>query len=83
MSYYGQKYPIEKGIEPPLGGSRTKQFKYPFHLMEVGDSFLIPCADEATEERAYRRMAALYGRHKPKRFKCRKVDGGVRVWRIE
>ena len=70
------EYKIEKGILIPPPVRRTK---YPFGQMEVGDSVFI--ADDG----GGRVIAAAceYGKRHNKKFSCRTVDGGVRVWRIE
>lgn len=63
---------IEKDI--PIPKNRRKQ-KYPWHDMEVGDSFLI--------QRNTLSMGAVNDRYSPKKFIARKVENGVRIWRIE
>lgn len=64
---------IEKDVPLP-----PKWVKYPLDQMEAGDSFL------AAEEDRARISAAInrYSKRSGKRFTCRKVDGGLRVWRI-
>lgn len=71
-------YEIEKGIPAPRS-------KYPFDHMEVGDSFLISCEPEEAP-RCQRRISGTISRLKKNRsryFVTRKVEGGVRVWRIK
>ena len=53
--------------------------EWPFVLMEVGDSFLIP-----TGAIKHPLQVAYQGnlKHAPKRFISRRVEGGTRVWRI-
>ena len=72
------QYVIQKGVPiPPLpkrtGGPRSRQ--YPFHEMEVGDSFVAsPRVCQASTE---------YGSRYGKKFTTRRVDDVfVRVWRI-
>ena len=55
--------------------------KYPFAIMEVGDSFMIPSLD-AKKIRSARTAATLYGRNHKKKFISRKQENGLRVWRI-
>lgn len=81
------EFKIEKNVEQPKPQS-GRGLKYPFHKMEVSDSFFIPVAEEKSKVkignsiRAAARNASL--RHKnTHRFSYRKVEGGVRVWRIE
>ena len=65
-------YQVESGI--PLPGPR----KYPWHAMNVGDSFLVPA-----HEGAAIRSAASYmsRRNAPKRWITKTLNTGVRVWR--
>jgi hypothetical protein len=62
---------IEKGIPlPPQKFGRGAPRKYPFHVMQVGDSVYVPgtkCPSPG---------ACAKGK-----FATRKVDGGYRVWR--
>ena len=65
---------IEKGVPPP---PTHKGKKYPFGDMDVGDSFLVPGAKVTTlsvAKRDYERGG--------RKFICRTVDDGVRVWRV-
>lgn len=73
---------IEKNIPLPAarcaanGGSR-----YPFAEMGVGDSIFVEGQDTTGPVAAAARVYAH--RVKTKRFSARKVEGGVRIWRIE
>ncbi len=62
---------IEKGIPMP-GKVRTRNGKYPWDTMEVGDSFML--ADRA-------KKILIPARLKPKIFRQAAVEGGIRVWR--
>lgn len=70
---------IDKNIPIPykhyLGGS-----KYPFHKLEVGDSFLLP---DSIGAKAFRTSATQYGKRHNMKFLTRKVENGVRIWRTE
>ena len=75
---------IEKGIPvpPSLRGKR-----YPFNEMEIGDSILIPCGGESVNFERFRNRVTAYmsgARKENKELKLvsRKVEGGIRVWRI-
>jgi hypothetical protein len=59
--------------------SRTKQCKYPFAKLEVGDSFFVPGIKMSVLS------SAASGARKRTGFKftTRTVDGGVRTWRTE
>jgi hypothetical protein len=70
------KFEIEKGIEiPKERGNKINM--YPFAEMEVGDSFL-------TEVTHVTGSVANFHKQNPeKKFTTRKVEGGIRVWRIQ
>jgi hypothetical protein len=53
--------------------------KYPWHAMEIGDSFFV--ANFTTKGFAGTVYSA--GKRSGKKFTVRAMDGGVRVWRIE
>lgn len=70
-------FTIEKNIRPPTSGST----KYPFKEMEVGDSFFAPVLNP-NQDNAIRTRTYGYGTQSGKKFSVRKVEGGVRVWRV-
>jgi hypothetical protein len=67
---------IERGI--PITPQPRATVKYPWHEMEIGDSFLMEGKDTKTASA----NASATGSRIGKKFSCRKVDGGVRVWRL-
>ena len=67
---------IDKGV--PLPVTYTVNLKYPWLEMEIGDSFFV----NATQSRIGSHAWQMGNRHNRK-FTTRKVDGGVRVWRVE
>lgn len=68
---------IEKGI--PLPTQRANGLSAAFRTMHVGDSvFLAGKASSSNVSPLYGYVARLTKR----KFSARKVDGGVRVWRI-
>lgn len=78
--------PIEHGIPVPVlqrkpskGGKPGPEPTYPFAGLDVSDSFFVP---DATIRRLSA-AAAYWQRKTGWKFKCRTVDGGVRVWRIQ
>lgn len=78
-----QKIVVEKGIPIPdesRGGDHaTRTYKYPFHLMEVGDSFFVP---ELNSYQFSGRIAN--GQHRTGfKFTVRTVEGGIRIWRTK
>lgn len=74
-------FDIEKGV-PPLPKTYNAR-KYPFSLMEESDSFFITSDDSGILQRRLTASCAGFSKRNPgKKFSVRKVDGGVRVWRI-
>ena len=80
--YGDSEITIDKDVPIPPGNGRGASVKYPYHLLEVGDSFLYP---EGFKEMLARRYTSLQSvKMKPKKFSARKVeDGRIRVWRVE
>ena len=65
---------IDKGIPlPPVEHRCT----YPWHTMEIGDSFLMPAG-----KTPYSVITNIHKRTN-KRFEARRTDQGWRVWRVE
>ncbi len=80
-------YKIEKGI--PLPRTKKGPGIYPFHDMEIGDSFLTPVKGDTHEFSKVQTSINSSSRHFvkkyfPKRkFTTRKEKEGIRCWRIE
>lgn len=81
---------VEKGI--PLSSARAYRGStntFPWKYMEIGDSFFVPLEQLPVDIGSFRVAAHRYKRRYPeimdKNFKItiRRVDGGVRVWRIK
>jgi len=75
------KYPLTKD-EPVPDGRRVYGAavpKYPWHGMEIGHSFLTDGRLDSMRATAY----AASKRYAPKRWVVRRVEGGVRVWRVK
>ncbi len=75
---------IENDIPLPLMKS-GRMIKYPIAELEVGQSFLVACAPEDSRKRIMS-ISSLCGRQSKKtgrRYTCRVVQDGVRVWRFE
>jgi len=70
---------VEKNVDMPV--MRVTASKYPYDEMEVGDSFMV------TSERVSM-INTMCGVNKKKgeelgmKFIAKRVEGGVRVWRI-
>lgn len=82
--------PIERGIPIPPQPPSTRQhppkrWMYPWLTMDVMDSFFV--ASEGRNEILLRKdIMCILRRHKRlgmRRFEVRRVEGGVRVWRVE
>ena len=56
---------------------------YPFHRMEIGQSFLVKTTELARQQ-SVRNAAFNYAKRHRKRFVASKVNGlGIRVWRVQ
>ena len=71
---------VETGI--PMPETTDRVAKYPWSKMAPGDSFLVSCKPGDNKSGAVRSAANVYGTRHQMKFSIRKVDGGVRVWRI-
>lgn len=76
-------FKIQKGIplpEPP------EYRGMPLRDMEVGDSFVVGLPGEqvsSVEAKPYRQAYASFAQNSGYRFRSRKVEGGIRIWRVE
>lgn len=75
------KYDIEKGI--PV----TNYSAYPFHSMEVGDSFFINEANKSKRKQKQRKAvssAYMYALRNKIEFKIKTATNneGIRIWRV-
>lgn len=73
-------YEIEKGIPLP---TNTRNSKYPYKDMQVGDSFLIPAHPEDVPQwlKSIRNSMFAAGKRHGIKLTAAAADGGVRVWR--
>lgn len=72
---------IEKNIPIPTG----KATKYPWAEMEVGDSFLFECEYSNSKQTNLHCNAIGWSKRNriESKYVTKKVDGGVRIWRIK
>lgn len=77
-------FKVESGIPIPAGGGQGSKrggkrawCVYPWHTMNVGDSFAVPKEKAATCASAANFQSHVNG----KRFTVRKHAGGYRCWR--
>lgn len=73
-------YPIDKGIPIPKINHDKPSTTYPFKEMNVGDSFLIPDGEKKSTARS---AALIIAKRMGIKVLTRKIEGGLRVWRIE
>lgn len=78
-------YKIDKNIPIPNYESKNGRGPaYPFEDMVIGDSLFEPMDGLPTTIRSKVYSAATsYGKANGMKFKGRRVEGGVRVWRVE
>lgn len=73
------EFKIEKGVPIITGRRANTGGKYPFEKLEIGDSFLVPNKTTNT----FGSFLSYWSRRLKRKFISRKVEGGVRVWRIK
>lgn len=73
---------VDKGIPiPPKNSSRRGPVReYPWHLMEVGDSFFVE--GDAAKRASVASSGSRYGVLHNMKFTNRKEGNGWRIWRI-
>jgi hypothetical protein len=71
------RFKVEHGVPMPPE-KRGRASSYPWLEMEVGDSFFVPDGKLQT----LRGRAAYAGARHHRKFACRPVEGGIRVWRM-
>lgn len=81
-------FPITKNAPiPPRSSSRKGQSKYPFHEMEINDSFQVVAPEGRSVDQIRTRLLAATSRQARltgKRFTTRKIDDrSVGVWRVK
>lgn len=79
-------YKVEQNIAITVGRSVRMDLKYPFALMNVGDSFLIPATDKLVKNVTNLHYAAKqYAKFKTGFMITSRLqlDGSRRVWRIK
>ena len=76
-------YKVESNVAVPQ--AKGKKNVYPFNTLEVGDSFMIESSPEQLTkmQRKMSAMCVMSGKRMGKKFITRRVDGGLRIFRIE
>lgn len=72
------EYKVEKGLKIPEYKNSSK--KYP--ILKVGESFFVPCTDE-DKQRIQNNLSTGSRYRREGKYTVRRVDGGIRIWRIE
>ena len=66
---------------------KSRRFKYPWALMQKGDSFFVPTTKETTIGKLQACLSSSGLNYSRKntgtKFATRRVEGGVRVWRVK
>lgn len=70
---------IDPGLPIPPDRGPGSRSKYPWIHLRIGDSFFVPKTTIEKMAANANKAAKRFGR----RFTCRTMDGGVRVWRKE
>lgn len=72
---------IDKSIPfPEIKRWNAGELKYPWRELTVGDSFLVSKEVKLSSMHA---QCSRYGRQYGRKFRARKTEEGVRVWRVE
>jgi hypothetical protein len=71
---------VDKNIPMPAQCRRGPRPKYPFLLMQKGDSFFV---NGGTKLSTIQSSASQAGRRYGRKFACRPMGNGIRVWRIK
>jgi hypothetical protein len=78
-----EEFKIERGIPVPLLPQFLRE-KMPLEKMEVGDSFFVSGNKNGkTIQEVKISVRNALPKKTKRRFLCRVIDGGVRVWRVE
>ncbi len=76
---------LDKNIPIPNKAPKAGNIKYDWAEMNVGDSHLKECEYSQSMQSSIKRSAAKWAeKHNPTaEFTTRKVQGGIRIWRIK
>ena len=77
------RYYQTRGLVPPP--TREGRRRYPWDKMKKGDQFFVAATDEEARrtQQTLSTAACQYGKNHGMEFTTRRVEGGVRVWRIK
>lgn len=74
-------YEIETVDVPVDAGKRGRKAVYPLSELAVGESFFVPTESSYVQD-SVRAAASYRGKRLGRKFCCRSMDGGIRVWRL-
>lgn len=74
-------FDIEKDVPMPEHDVYRKR-KYPFMKLEVDESFFVEAEDSLKVLNSMKSIVTYYQTNFDMRFVVKRVDGGVRCWRI-
>jgi len=78
---------IEKGIDIPktigLQNKKGRSCKYPFRILEVGDSFVYRTNTSQSNIQVARQVCQLNGKKYKKEFVYAVIDDVIRIWRTK
>lgn len=78
-----QQFKVESGIAIPGVEKQTKN-RYPWAEMKLGDSFFVPAKNQSAAMKRVKAAVKYYrASNRGFRILCRRVDGGIRVWRVK
>lgn len=75
-------YKVDKNQD--VSTSKKQRNSYPFHMMEVGDSFFmeVEAVDINKIQRKMSSICVTNGKRHQKKYITRRVDGGLRIFRV-
>ena len=71
---------FDKGV--PLPSLRAEYRHFNLDRMEIGDSFFLEDTDGQTAHRMQSMVSHLNHTDESRRYITRRVDGGIRTWRL-
>ena len=79
--------PIEKGIDIPksvgLQNDKGRSCKYPFRILEIGDSFVYKKVNTPQDIQNARVLCQMNGERHKMKFVYAVVDDVIRIWRTK
>lgn len=73
-------FDVQPNVPLPPKRRHSTARKWPFAIMQIGDSFIVPDPERWKYAQA---TASVYGKRLKRKFTTRQMDDGLRVWRIK